>query len=351
MKNIYALLASMLLCISVFAQPIIPRDSGIYEAGSVFVLKEVALTADQEVGSDGAMVLWDFSGLTPTSTRTTNVDSAETSSILHDINANMKVTINRGPSGTQTQVYYYYVTTSNVEYCGKIDNGIPLDVADDPVQMWDWPMEYQESASDTIHSKFEYGQTPFSKKWHYLNGNMTTTVDGYGRVKLPYGDVYEVLRLKIVETYSDSTTTEVTPVTNTTYEWRTAKNNIYIARYEKREEGTTTDRFFYYLDEADLNPGEQPAGIPQMVGLRNEVLLYPNPANSDVSVSFNMLNDGPLGISVYDFQGRLLKTLMKESVDAGLQLYTFDLSELPAGNYLLRLEKDGIVQEKKLLKN
>ncbi len=350
MKHLSFFIAAIVFSLPLFSQPVIPKDSGIYVAGNSFVMKEVALTADQDVGSAGSLVLWDFSGLTPTSTRSTDVDSAESSSIVHDIVANMKVSIVRGPGGAQTQEYYYFQTSSGMEYSGKIDNGIPLDVGDNPVFMWSWPLEYQDSSTDTIDSKFEYGPTPFSKKWHYLNGNMTTTVDGYGRVKLPYGDVFEVLRIKTVETYNDSTTTEVTPVTNTTFEWRNPYNKIFVARYEKREEGTTTDRFFYYIDEADLNGGEQPASIEQLRGVKDELLIYPNPVEAEVAISFILEESGKVNLGIYDFQGRLVKELMEDGLDQGLQLFSFDIADVAAGSYVLRLDRDGIVQEKKLLR-
>jgi hypothetical protein len=349
MKNLYLLVLMFLVVGALSAQPTIPQDSGKYVHGTSYTLKEVSMSSDMNVGSAGGPVLWDFSSLTATDTRSTNVDSAETSSILHDIVANMKVTVTRGPSGTQTQTYYYNLTPSSVEYSGLIDVQEPIDLADNPVTLWTWPMKYQDSENDVIDSKYEYGQTPFTKKWHYLSGSSTSEIDGYGRVKLPFGEVFEVLRVKTVFTYTDSIDGgAVNNVTHTFYEWRNPRNHIFVAQYEKRDYAGTVDRFYYYLDEADLNKGTQPASLAEMDRHRNELLVYPNPVEGQFSISYDLSQSSEVSLKLYDLHGKQVRDLFCDFENSGVKLHSFELGDLPSGIYQLRMEGKDFHRTKKL---
>lgn len=79
-----------------------------------------------------------------------------------------------------------------------------------------------------------------------------------------------------------------------------------------------------------------------------EGTVYPNPSNGAMQLSLNLPQEGNLALSVRDMSGKTLKT-WKEEVEAGLSELSLDLTALPAGLYLLHLEKDGAQQAIKIL--
>ncbi|PWT88052.1 MAG: hypothetical protein C5B54_11240, partial [Acidobacteria bacterium] len=70
---------------------------------------------------------------------------------------------------------------------------------------------------------------------------------------------------------------------------------------------------------------------------------YPNPSAGTVSFSFTMAQPGPAQIRVYDVAGRLVKTLVNGTAEAGLHNITWDASDnggrrVGAGVYFYRMD-------------
>jgi hypothetical protein len=83
-------------------------------------------------------------------------------------------------------------------------------------------------------------------------------------------------------------------------------------------------------------------------GAALEGTIYPNPSNGQAQLSLNLSKEGNLRLSVKDMSGKTLKT-WSEEVAAGASTLSLDLTALPAGLYLLHLEKDGVQQAIKML--
>ena len=67
---------------------------------------------------------------------------------------------------------------------------------------------------------------------------------------------------------------------------------------------------------------------------------WPNPAaQSEVTIGFHLAEAGKASLTLYDMQGRLVKQwLNDEGLAAGHHLGTHDLSGLPSGTYVYRLQ-------------
>ena len=63
----------------------------------------------------------------------------------------------------------------------------------------------------------------------------------------------------------------------------------------------------------------------------------PNPFSSSVSISFTLPNGSGTELAVYDVSGRLVVTLVEESMEAGEHSVVFDGTDLSEGIYLFRL--------------
>ena len=94
-----------------------------------------------------------------------------------------------------------------------------------------------------------------------------------------------------------------------------------------------------------LNP------LPMAVALER---IYPNPFNPSTMIRFVVPRTGRVRISVYDLQGRLVRSLLDELLDAGRYDRIWrgdDDGGRPAGSgaYFVRLLADGVVRSRKVL--
>lgn len=76
---------------------------------------------------------------------------------------------------------------------------------------------------------------------------------------------------------------------------------------------------------------------------------YPNPFNSMTRLAFNLPISGQTRLAVYDLNGRLVKTLVDDMLNAGTHSLIFDSAGLPSGVYLYRLESGGVSAVKKMV--
>ncbi len=68
---------------------------------------------------------------------------------------------------------------------------------------------------------------------------------------------------------------------------------------------------------------------------------YPNPFNPTTTISFELPRGGQVTLDVYDLMGRLVQTLVNESMTAGSHQIAFDGSHLASGIYWSRLNAGG----------
>ncbi|MGQ9561274.1 MAG: T9SS type A sorting domain-containing protein [Candidatus Oleimicrobiaceae bacterium] len=75
---------------------------------------------------------------------------------------------------------------------------------------------------------------------------------------------------------------------------------------------------------------------------------YPNPFNPVTTIPFTLARQSFVELKVYDMQGREIKTLLSQKMDAGEHSVTFDASGLPTGHYFYRLIVDGKIMTKSM---
>ncbi len=85
--------------------------------------------------------------------------------------------------------------------------------------------------------------------------------------------------------------------------------------------------------EAPLNPGT--------------VTLFPNPTGSTLTLDLSDLTSGRTTIQILDLTGRLVE---QRTLDAANGRHAFDLSDAPAGAYLLRVRNDGRALTRRFVK-
>ncbi len=94
-------------------------------------------------------------------------------------------------------------------------------------------------------------------------------------------------------------------------------------------------------------------GVPNVFALRGNA---PNPFNPSTRVTFSLAKQGPAVIDVLDLQGRLVRTLLSDTVAAGERTVEWDGRDdagrpVASGAYLARLRADGQVATHKMVLN
>lgn len=96
-------------------------------------------------------------------------------------------------------------------------------------------------------------------------------------------------------------------------------------------------------DTASVGEGED--ALPTSFGITG---TYPNPFNSTLSIRFSVPNVEEGMLRIYDLTGREVTTLMQGKM-AGRQSVIWDAGSVASGVYLVRLEADGNVDQRKVV--
>jgi len=86
----------------------------------------------------------------------------------------------------------------------------------------------------------------------------------------------------------------------------------------------------------------QDASIP------GSIQVHPNPASGSAKVTFNTEDTGIASIHLFDVQGNLVRTLLDESVEAGMHVVTYDI-DVPDGMYLVSVRAGNQLKTERLL--
>ena len=108
-----------------------------------------------------------------------------------------------------------------------------------------------------------------------------------------------------------------------------------------------------WLLKTEPDPGSTavPAGSPLAARLFPN---HPNPFNPSTCIDFELAQDGPTRLIVYDIFGREVRRLADGPLPAGTHSLRWDGRDAdgrmqPAGVYLYGLEKAGACQSRKML--
>ena len=86
--------------------------------------------------------------------------------------------------------------------------------------------------------------------------------------------------------------------------------------------------------------------VPEVVTLLSN---YPNPFNSRTTLEFTLPGPMPVEINVYDVQGRLVRTLLKDNLLAGFYTVPFNAIGLASGVYIYTLNAGSSIHTGKMM--
>ena len=122
-----------------------------------------------------------------------------------------------------------------------------------------------------------------------------------------------------------------------------APDGGYVLAGKRRDRDNSTNRMYIAKVALDTNTGlETPTDRHPIVPSLKE--NYPNPFKSQTTIAYRVPRAGPVRLVVYDVLGREVAVLAEGVVPPGRHLVAFDVTDIPSGVYLYRLEAGGYVE-------
>src|SRR6185312_11433184 len=114
--------------------------------------------------------------------------------------------------------------------------------------------------------------------------------------------------------------------------------------YQYIDESPLSGTSFYRLSQSDIS-GKTEIFDTKTVTISNtytnKLELYPNPAKENITVRLNDSFAGKLQVRITSNSGQLLKTFDLTKSDGRLQ-QNINVTDIPAGNYILEIKGKGI---------
>lgn len=110
----------------------------------------------------------------------------------------------------------------------------------------------------------------------------------------------------------------------------------------EKAKSKNSDRFI--IQHASAVNGE-PGETPSEIKLNQN---YPNPFNPTTQISYQLPQQSEVLLEVYDLTGKLITTLVNETVSAGIHSVTLDAQNLSSGVYIYRLQTGARTLSRKL---
>ncbi|MGE0636624.1 MAG: T9SS type A sorting domain-containing protein [Bacteroidia bacterium] len=300
------------------AQPTITASSFTPQPGENFL---VHLFPYQAAGIGGAGLTWDFSGITATGTANMNhVDPASTPSSASFPDATVSI--------SQGGAYSYFEGTSSAWYYNGVvasGNLIPYSNAE---KLMEFPFTYNDSYTDNFGATYTAGVTITRA------GTVNVSADAYGTLILPYGTINNVIRVKVIENYTDSYTVTVPVTLNyaaTNYYWYKADTHYPVLSISSLDQDGTLYQGASYLDQAHISAVEE--SIANAIGLN----VFPNPSGSFSTISFDLVQPEKVILSIYNSLGELVEVLEQNQLGAGNHRYELNTTDYAAGLYTLKV--------------
>lgn len=320
MKKNYISLAILigLLVGKTLAQPILTDANTSPVVGDVY--NWVNSDFPTSTGSSGVNQTWDYSSLVATNSYTENAVS---------------------PSSTSTGTYFQ---SSNV----SLDNGgidsyfqtFPDSLLNegggsfswhntysDPEKYLTYPFTYNSSFIDHYISSFDNAGSISS-----IVGTDTVTADAYGTLQLPFGNLTNALRVKMVENYIQTYMGNNVSHSIVTYSWYLPGTHQPVLILKSYSNGSNLAKYLVTS-----------IGISDNKGFAN-ISLYPNPATDRIFIETKNSN-GDCTVSLYNTQGQ---ELIKQQITGTKTQINID--DLPTGVYIIKLVGDNLVEVRKVIK-
>lgn len=247
-----------------------------------------------------------------------------------------------GLEGFEVEDAYLFTNNTNSKKeevgFGASLNSIPIPVAyDNKKLLYNFPLNYDNSASDDFNFAFEIPNTGFIGQ----TGNLDYNVDGWGTLITSFG-TFDVLRIKRVINQYDTIFVAASEFgfginrEITEYEWLGKNTGIPLLKITT-EFGVVTsiDYQDFLLD---------PVGVEEITSPISSFSIYPQPANGRFYIGFDQSPKTSISVVIYDLSG---KKIWSKQFEASAKI-TIDES-FNKGIYLLDIQVGDFQKVRKLI--
>jgi len=340
MRKLYAFMIIMVSGILVMeAQPTLTYPTNAPSIGDEINMQYVDYTGLTPGGS-GAAVTWDYGTLTNADfMQVLVVDPQMTPYSASFPTADLAFS-------TGGVAYSYNESDMSGLYTlgfGADTGGVQiLNVYSNMETMITYPFTYNSSFSDEFKGGFTASGIEIRQ-----SGNVTVTGDAYGTIILPTGTFNNVLRVKSERTQIDSMFLGIkflqrTASSSVLYNWYTGTSTTPLFSLTTDEAGTPNSAYY----------GEGTTGIDDNESQISYMMVYPNPATDNLTISYSIDRDAEISISILNQLGQKVKREIKQYQQAGSITENIDISEIPAGIYYVQVSNGdkSLLTQKLLIK-
>lgn len=212
--------------------------------------------------------------------------------------------------------------------------------------MYEFPLNLNDIQQDTMSSNYSGGAVGPALRY----GDYNTIFDGAGTVMLPGGVTYantnRIVTFAIITDSSLAIPIATSKTTLTRVEWYEQGVPVPVMYTETREVAAgggqpNTTRSVYYMDTSIVNI-EKPSLFASMQ-------LFPNPANNQVRLSYQLTGQAAAQVEVYNMVGDLVRVMDQGDQVAGNYQLSINTQDLSRGMYLVRLSSGEFTETKKLV--
>lgn len=160
------------------------------------------------------------------------------------------------------------------------------------------------------------------------NGTQSMVCDGYGTLTTPFGTFNDILRIKILQDYSDDIFgTEFDYLADITVWLRVSTGEFILTHTSFTAQGQTS---------LSANLSSVTVGVEELFG-SDDLKIFPQPANDLLNLTIQSDKSQQVTLSISDLTGKKVINNTNLQLMSGEQTHNLDLSLLPSGLYLLSL--------------
>tara|TARA_B100000809_G_scaffold109883_1_gene108408 strand:- start:1210 stop:2220 length:1011 start_codon:yes stop_codon:yes gene_type:complete len=336
MKRLYILVLSVISLNTASGQITLTSANNNPSIGDSFSSHIFDATLQGE-GLSGANVVWDFSTLISQSQTYGSLQ------IVSNFTEGVNHPLANSASGDATSQVYIYSDNDEYSIAGTHIENTLRETFTDVKEYFKFPITYGNTFNETFSgsvNNIAVGQV-FGR-----GGSVSIEADGYGTLILPYGTIYNVLRIRTTEIYSDTTGgIAFVSYVGERYSWFNVgtKTPILTHHVLTSSFGGPSSSIGSYLDQSSVV-----VGLGDEFSQGSSILMYPNPASNNFNITLDKVyNDA--SAQIMDVTGKVVKS---EYIDMNIKELKFDLSDLDMGIYFVQIMKSGsVVFSEKLIHN
>jgi hypothetical protein len=356
MKKIIYFLAIFLLSVPATNAQTTINSSDLPHANDTFRVSIGQQSSAVNVSLTGPASIWDYSMLLPSSQRVDSfVDEAATNPLFSVVFIDIPLNPNRANQATPSfefnlgtlislsDVYNFYYN-SNASYkqvgLGANVNGIPLPITYSPHDIvYKLPLQYP--STDSAASGYSVDLTSTLGIFYKVNQTRKNEVDGWGTLTTPYG-TFDAVRVHSTVVRRDSLYLDTLGVgfnfpeiTTHEYKWLGTGQGIPLLQINMNS-GLVTQ--VVYKDSL-----RSLVGIGERDPLLQELDVFPNPASSNVTLTYELKRSSLVDIDIVSANGAVVNIYDSKILAAGVHHYSLDLQEknISPGTYFIRMSVNG----------